>query len=270
MPMSVSEREHVSLLRRHAHAAGSLAQAMADAVSPLALSKSLQVAVQSFGVCIEALRTLAATTETVELDTNKARLPPLLLLLLLLLRAASLHGSCLDFITACCATYQQGSPARASPPPLWVQIQMLARKRIDVVAPDPDTPRLLPSVHLAWAPLVGALQVRCLCCVATAFTRTGRHHWVCMHHVFRCPQHPTAVCRLQDWRVSVIEAALQFLADAACLAGGALPVPGSCQLSRGAAVTPSAVRAPEGFSTCMHALCAGLFCRFLSAQAFYG
>ena len=117
MPMSVSEREHVSLLRRHAHAAGSLAQAMADAVSPLALSKSLQVAVQSFGVCIEALRTLAATTETVELDTNKARLPPLLLLLLLLLRAASLHGSCLDFITACCATYQQGSPARASPPP---------------------------------------------------------------------------------------------------------------------------------------------------------
>ena len=167
--MSGSEREHVSLLRRHAHAAGSLAQAMADAVSPLALSKSLQVAVQSFGVCIEALRSLAATTETVELDTNKARLP----LLLLPLRAASLQGACLDRITASCAMYQQGNPCVC--PPLLVQIQMLARKRIDVVAPDPETPRLLPSVHLAWAPLVGALQVRCLCCKATASIRSGLH-----------------------------------------------------------------------------------------------
>ena len=96
--MSVSEREHVSLLRRHAHAAGSLAQAMADAVSPLALSKSLQVAVQSFGVCIEALRTLAATTETVELDTNKARLPPLLLLLLLHIPALLHLVGCLAYL----------------------------------------------------------------------------------------------------------------------------------------------------------------------------
>lgn len=41
--MSSAEREHVSLLRRHAHAAGSLAQAVADAASPLAMSQSLQV-----------------------------------------------------------------------------------------------------------------------------------------------------------------------------------------------------------------------------------
>ena len=36
------EREHVSLLRRHLHAAGSLSQTVADAASPLALSQSLQ------------------------------------------------------------------------------------------------------------------------------------------------------------------------------------------------------------------------------------
>lgn len=41
--MSPAEREQVSLLRRHAHAAGSLAQAVADAASPLAMSQSLQV-----------------------------------------------------------------------------------------------------------------------------------------------------------------------------------------------------------------------------------
>lgn len=37
------ECEQKSLLRRHLHAAGSLAQAVADAVSPLAMSQSLQV-----------------------------------------------------------------------------------------------------------------------------------------------------------------------------------------------------------------------------------
>lgn len=117
MFISSAERERVSLLRRHAHAAGSLAQAVADAVSPLALSLSLQVgwqhqlrvgcgaegqavwsascnarslcwlvpqtlarpvlvlllqvAVQSFGVVAEALRSLAAVSEAVELDVNK-------------------------------------------------------------------------------------------------------------------------------------------------------------------------------------------------------
>lgn len=40
--LTTSEREHIALLRRHAHAAGSLAQAVADAVSPLAMSQSLQ------------------------------------------------------------------------------------------------------------------------------------------------------------------------------------------------------------------------------------
>ena len=43
MAMSLAEREQVSLLRRQAHAAGSLAQAVADAASPLAMSQSLQV-----------------------------------------------------------------------------------------------------------------------------------------------------------------------------------------------------------------------------------
>lgn len=43
MVMSPAEREQVSLLRRHAHAAGTLAQAVADAASPLAVSQSLQV-----------------------------------------------------------------------------------------------------------------------------------------------------------------------------------------------------------------------------------
>lgn len=37
---------------------------------------SLQVAVQSFCVCIHALRGLAAVTEAVELDTNKVRAGP--------------------------------------------------------------------------------------------------------------------------------------------------------------------------------------------------
>lgn len=140
--LSGAEREHVSLLRRHAAAAAGLAQAAADAASPLAMSQSLQVravarapepgdcyhlhgwrlqrhragqaaehdgieptlacrtllcarqrrplcnprppgslpaargaqvAVQSFGVCIQALRALAATTEAVELHTDRVR-----------------------------------------------------------------------------------------------------------------------------------------------------------------------------------------------------
>ena len=104
-----------------------------------------------------------------------------------------------------------------------MQIQMLARKRTDVTAPDPDTPRLLPSVHLAWAPLVGALQVRCLC-----WPWQLRPHVFWLHNwplfsfllVLSPPDCRLAACWLQDWRVSVIEAALQFLADAACLAGG--------------------------------------------------
>ena len=119
VPMSGSEREHVSLLRRHAHAAGSLAQAVADAISPLALSKPLQVAVQSFGVCIEALRTLAATTEAVELDTNKARL----LLLPGVGAVVSLHGWPVAFfkgpLPLCLLlefSHQGQQLARASPP----------------------------------------------------------------------------------------------------------------------------------------------------------
>lgn len=49
--MSSAEREHVSLLRRHAHAAGSLAQAVADAASPLAMSQSLQVGRRTAADC---------------------------------------------------------------------------------------------------------------------------------------------------------------------------------------------------------------------------
>ena len=41
--MSSFQREHVSLLRRHLHAAATLAQAVADASSPIAMSRSLQV-----------------------------------------------------------------------------------------------------------------------------------------------------------------------------------------------------------------------------------
>lgn len=43
MPLSAAEREHMSLLRRHAAAAANLAQATADAASPLAMSRWLQV-----------------------------------------------------------------------------------------------------------------------------------------------------------------------------------------------------------------------------------
>lgn len=47
--------------------------------------------------------------------------------------------------------------------PRHSQIQVLTRRRTDVAPPDPNTPRMLPSVHLAWAPLMGALQVRTAC-----------------------------------------------------------------------------------------------------------
>lgn len=43
MRLSGYEQEQVSLLRRHIHAAGTLAEAVANAVSPLAMSESLQV-----------------------------------------------------------------------------------------------------------------------------------------------------------------------------------------------------------------------------------
>lgn len=51
-------------------------------------------------------------------------------------------------------------PTLCASPAATLQIQLLARRRTDVAPPDPDTPRMLPSVHLAWAPLMGALQVR--------------------------------------------------------------------------------------------------------------
>jgi hypothetical protein len=218
VPMSGSEREHVSLLRHHAHAAGSLAQAVADAVSPLALSKSLQVAVQSFGVCIEALRSLAATTETVELDTNKARLP---LLLLLLLRAASLQGACLDRITASCAMYQQGNPC-VCPPLVGADPDAGAQAhRCGCPRPRNSTAsaQRAPGLGPASGGSAGAVPVLQGNCIHTFWAASSAKN-----QIFCCPRHPTAVCCLQDWRVSVIEAALQFLADAACLAGGALHV----------------------------------------------
>lgn len=48
--MSCAEREHISLLRRHLHAAGGLAQVVADAVSPLAVAQSLQVGKPRAGI----------------------------------------------------------------------------------------------------------------------------------------------------------------------------------------------------------------------------
>lgn len=191
MVLSAPEREQISLLRRHAHAAGSLAQAVADAASPLALAQSLQVAVQSCGVVAEALRALAATTETVELDTNQVR------------TLCFGAGVCCTHKPACAPVCPAAQHKRScfigawglldcfpsAPHPLSLahhslpQIQALSVQRGALSAPDPDTPRLLPSVHLAWAPLVGALK---------------------------------------DWRVPVVEAALQLMAEAACLSGSFL------------------------------------------------
>lgn len=44
--------------------------------------------------------------------------------------------------------------------PSQAQIQTLTRRRADLAGPDPEALRMLPSVHLAWAPLMGALQVQ--------------------------------------------------------------------------------------------------------------
>ena len=216
MALSGGEREHVALLRRRAHAAGGLAQAVADAASPLAMSKSLQVAVQSFGVVAQALRVLAATTEAVELDEGQV------------CTAGWLAGWA-GGLGGLAAKMEGGTrPGRcAHPTPCCPQIQELARRRTDVAAPDPDTPRLLPSVHRAWAPLLGALQVRHPGGTPPACTLPLPPEDLCALAPLACmrcclPSPPLRPLLPQDWRVSVVEAALQFLADCACLAGSFL------------------------------------------------
>lgn len=77
---------------------------------------------------------------------------------------------------------------------LYVQIQALVHKQSTIAAPNPVTPRMLPSVHLAWAPLVSALQ---------------------------------------DWRIPVVEVALKFLADCVCLSGKSCIIWGLCVLGIG-------------------------------------
>ena len=39
------------------------------------------------------------------------------------------------------------------------QVEPFVAKPADVTPPDPLTPKLLPSVHLLWTPLMGALKV---------------------------------------------------------------------------------------------------------------
>jgi len=63
------------------------------------------------------------------------------------------------------------------------KIEPFVKKQVDLHPPEPDVPRLLPSVHLFWAPLIGALK---------------------------------------DWRVALIEAAAPSLATLAHLSGSFL------------------------------------------------
>lgn len=63
------------------------------------------------------------------------------------------------------------------------KIEPFVKKQVDLQPPEPDVPRLLPSVHLFWAPLVGALK---------------------------------------DWRVALVEAAAPSLAILAHLSGSFL------------------------------------------------
>lgn len=63
------------------------------------------------------------------------------------------------------------------------KIKPIVRCNGNVAPTDPDLPRLLPSVHLLWSPMMSALK---------------------------------------DWRIAVVEAALTMLADLVALAGGFL------------------------------------------------
>ncbi|GAB4823772.1 hypothetical protein N2152v2_010818 [Parachlorella kessleri] len=131
--LSEEQRALRLLRKRRVHAAASLAQTAVDCCGPLAVSSSLQVAVQALSVCTAGLRCLRATTLALELDEY--------------------------------------------------QVEPVVAKAADVAPPDPLTPKLLPSVHLLWMPLMGALK---------------------------------------DWRVSLLEAALAALADLASVAGSFL------------------------------------------------
>lgn len=39
------------------------------------------------------------------------------------------------------------------------RVEPYVRRRSEVLPPDPLTPKLLPSVHVLWSPLMGALKV---------------------------------------------------------------------------------------------------------------
>lgn len=107
--ITAPERERLQLAKRRVHGAAVLAQSIADCSNVLVLSRTLPVAVQALGVCLQALRVLQAATLTAELDQY--------------------------------------------------QIQPLVRRRGDMTPADPEIPRLLPSVHLLWQPVIGALKV---------------------------------------------------------------------------------------------------------------
>eukprot|EP00887_Chlorella_sp_A99_P000587 scaffold17.g587.t1 len=90
--------------------------------------------------------------------------------------AVQAHGVCAAALRVLRAATEAAELERSG-------IEALVARRGDVAPADPDPPRLLPSVHLLWSPLMGALK---------------------------------------DWRVSVVEAALATLAELAGLAGSFL------------------------------------------------
>ena len=60
---------------------------------------------------------------------------------------------------------------------LLAQIHARVSTRSSIGPVDPDTPKLLPSVHLMWSPLMGALTVRgALCVVAQGHAGTPWGH----------------------------------------------------------------------------------------------
>lgn len=155
------EQRAVLLLRkRQVHAAASLAQTAVDCCGPLALSSSLQASSHLFALRLPGRRARCVARPehwpgggACRPGTAVSRSP---------LRPTPLAGSqvAVQALQVCSTGLRCLRATTLALELCERQVEPLVTRRGEVAPPDPLTPKLLPSVHLLWSPLTGALKVR--------------------------------------------------------------------------------------------------------------
>ena len=148
--LSFEESERLALLRHHLHAAATVAQAIADASSPLAVASSIQVGgLRGRGVWAGARaffpRFFPASSLAIFPQRHFRTLP--------VSCAFQVSVQSMDV----CGTALKALASATLAVEMYAQIGEMCLVPPAKPSDPADSPRLLPSVHLAWVPLMGAV-----------------------------------------------------------------------------------------------------------------